>query len=154
MRDAHLCDLLCAQFGNDNANTRIVVDCSTVDIRLYKELLEDFLVLPDKSKDKRYRIDAESGDKGYVVGIHAKYREDRELDKIALLFVLVSQCRVDKHSRCKEISKDGRSYGYSVIEVIRRCQKKESRKNGALSAQEPLYGEHGKEELRAEKYQA
>ncbi len=39
-RDAHLCKLLCIQFGNDKADARIVVDCTTVDILLYKEILE------------------------------------------------------------------------------------------------------------------
>ena len=39
-RDCHLCDLLCAQFGNDATDARIVVDCTTVDIKLYKEALE------------------------------------------------------------------------------------------------------------------
>ena len=39
-RDCHLCDILCAQFGNDAADARIVVDCTTVDITLYKEALE------------------------------------------------------------------------------------------------------------------
>jgi DNA polymerase I-like protein with 3'-5' exonuclease and polymerase domains len=39
-RDAHLCNLLSVQFGNDLADTRIVVDCSTVDILLFKEVLE------------------------------------------------------------------------------------------------------------------
>ena len=39
-RDPHLCSLLCIQFGNDLADTRIVVDCTTVSVLLYKELLE------------------------------------------------------------------------------------------------------------------
>lgn len=39
-RDAHLCHLLCVQFGNDKADTRIVVDTSTVDITLFKEIME------------------------------------------------------------------------------------------------------------------
>lgn len=39
-RDPHLCRLLCAQFGNDSADARIVVDCTTVDITIYKDLLE------------------------------------------------------------------------------------------------------------------
>lgn len=39
-RDAHLCKLLCIQFGNDKADARIVVDCTTVDVRLYKSILE------------------------------------------------------------------------------------------------------------------
>lgn len=39
-RDPHLCKLLCIQFGNDRADARIVVDCTTVDVLLYKEILE------------------------------------------------------------------------------------------------------------------
>ena len=39
-RDAHLCDFLCVQFGNDKADTRIVVDTTTVDVKLFKEVLE------------------------------------------------------------------------------------------------------------------
>ena len=39
-RDPHLCNLLCIQFGNDNADARIVVDTSTIDVLLYKDLLE------------------------------------------------------------------------------------------------------------------
>lgn len=49
-RDAHLCNLLCVQFGNDSADTRIVVDCSTVDIRLYKELLEEKFIIGQNLK--------------------------------------------------------------------------------------------------------
>ncbi len=44
-RDPHLCDFLCFQFGNKVADTQIVVDCSCVDIKLYKNLLESkFLI--------------------------------------------------------------------------------------------------------------
>lgn len=39
-RDAHLCPLLSAQFGNDKADIRIVVDCTTIDIKNYKQILE------------------------------------------------------------------------------------------------------------------
>ena len=39
-RDAHLCDLLCIQFGDIQGKNQIVVDCSTVDVRLYKNILE------------------------------------------------------------------------------------------------------------------
>lgn len=39
-RDAHLCDFLCVQFGNDKADSRIVVDTTTIDVRLFKEVLE------------------------------------------------------------------------------------------------------------------
>ena len=38
--DAHLCNLLSIQFGNDKADIRIVVDCSTIDILIFKEVLE------------------------------------------------------------------------------------------------------------------
>lgn len=44
-RDAHVNHLLCAQFGNKEADAQIVVDCSTVDIRKYKETLETKLVI-------------------------------------------------------------------------------------------------------------
>lgn len=44
-RDAHLCPLLCIQFGNDKADARIVVDASTVDVKLYKGLLESKLCI-------------------------------------------------------------------------------------------------------------
>lgn len=37
-RDPHLCELLCFQFGNDSKDIRIIVDCTTVDIVLYKDL--------------------------------------------------------------------------------------------------------------------
>ena len=39
-RDAHVNHLLCAQFGNKEANAQIVVDCSTIDIKRYKGILE------------------------------------------------------------------------------------------------------------------
>lgn len=39
-RDSHLCDFLCIQFGNDKADIRIVVDCTTIDVKLFKEVLE------------------------------------------------------------------------------------------------------------------
>lgn len=44
-RDAHVNHLLCAQFGNIKVNTQIVVDCSTIDIKKYKEILEDKLII-------------------------------------------------------------------------------------------------------------
>lgn len=44
-RDPHLCDFLCFQFGNKAADSQIVVDCSCIDIKLYKNLLESkFLI--------------------------------------------------------------------------------------------------------------
>lgn len=44
-RDAHICNILCIQFGNDSKDFQIVIDCTTVDIMLYKNILESkFLV--------------------------------------------------------------------------------------------------------------
>lgn len=40
-RDSHLCKFLSVQLGNDKADTRIVIDCSTVDIKLFKDFLEN-----------------------------------------------------------------------------------------------------------------
>ena len=48
--DAHLCDLLCIQFGNDKADVRIVVDCTTVDVCLYKDILESHRLLFQNGK--------------------------------------------------------------------------------------------------------
>lgn len=39
-RDAHINDLLCIQMGNDEADARVVVDCTTVNVKLYKDILE------------------------------------------------------------------------------------------------------------------
>lgn len=44
-RDPHICKLLCAQFGNKKTGIQIVVDCSTVDIKHYKELLETRFII-------------------------------------------------------------------------------------------------------------
>ena len=44
-RNPHLCDFLCIQFGNDKADKRIVVDTTTVDVKLYKDLLESKLCI-------------------------------------------------------------------------------------------------------------
>lgn len=38
-RDAHLCKLLCVQFGDTQGKNQIVIDCTTVDITLYKDIL-------------------------------------------------------------------------------------------------------------------
>ena len=54
-RDAHLCDLLCVQFGNDKADARVVVDTTTVDIKLYKDLLESkFCILHNAKFDLQF----------------------------------------------------------------------------------------------------
>lgn len=49
-RDAHLCDFLCVQFGNDKNDARIVVDTSTIDIRRYKDKLESTLCILQNGK--------------------------------------------------------------------------------------------------------
>lgn len=49
-RDAHLCDFLCVQMGNDKADARMVIDCSTINIRLYKDLLESKLCILQNGK--------------------------------------------------------------------------------------------------------
>ena len=40
-RDCHVGRLLLAQFGNIDKTIQIIVDCTTIDIKLYKEVLED-----------------------------------------------------------------------------------------------------------------
>ena len=49
-RDPRICKLLCIQFGNDKTDIRIVVDTSTIDVRLYKELLENHRLLFQNGK--------------------------------------------------------------------------------------------------------
>ena len=49
-RDPHLCSLLCIQFGNDKADERIVVDCTTVDVCLYKDILESKRIIFQNGK--------------------------------------------------------------------------------------------------------
>ena len=44
-RDPHCCKILCAQFGNRAAGIQIVVDTSTIDIQLYKDILETKLLV-------------------------------------------------------------------------------------------------------------
>lgn len=43
--DAHIVPVLCSQFGNKKADTQIVVDATTVDLKQYKPCLEDRLVI-------------------------------------------------------------------------------------------------------------
>ena len=49
-RDPHLSELLCIQFGNDKADTRIVVDTTTVNVCLYKKLLESHRLILQNGK--------------------------------------------------------------------------------------------------------
>lgn len=41
--DPHLCDLLCVQLGNKD--TQIVIDCTSIDIKLYKEQIERLFLI-------------------------------------------------------------------------------------------------------------
>lgn len=49
-RDSRICKLLCIQFGNDAEDTRIVVDCLTVDIMPYKDFMENHLMVGQNLK--------------------------------------------------------------------------------------------------------
>lgn len=49
-RDAHINKLLCTQFGNMDKSIQIVVDNSTIDIRVYKEELEQSLLIFQNGK--------------------------------------------------------------------------------------------------------
>jgi DNA polymerase-1 len=49
-RDAHLCDFLCFQFGNKAAGVQIVVDCNTININYFKNLLETKFVIGQNLK--------------------------------------------------------------------------------------------------------
>lgn len=49
-RDCHVCDLLCIQFGSDKYDFQIVVDTSTVDINIYKNILESKLLVLQNAK--------------------------------------------------------------------------------------------------------
>lgn len=49
-RNCHLCDILCAQFGNDAADTQIVVDTTCYSITLFKDVLESKLIVGQNLK--------------------------------------------------------------------------------------------------------
>lgn len=49
-RDCHVCDLLCIQFGSDKYDFQIVVDTSTVDVNIYKDILESKLLVLQNAK--------------------------------------------------------------------------------------------------------
>ena len=48
--DCHLDTLLLAQFGNKEADTQIVVDCTTIDLRLYKDYIESHYMIGQNLK--------------------------------------------------------------------------------------------------------
>ena len=49
-RDARICDLLCIQFGSDKYDFQIVVDTSTIDVNIYKNVLESKLLVLQNAK--------------------------------------------------------------------------------------------------------
>lgn len=49
-RDARLCKILTTQFGNDAADCRIVVDCDSVPVTYFKEILESKLLILQNAK--------------------------------------------------------------------------------------------------------
>jgi DNA polymerase I-like protein with 3'-5' exonuclease and polymerase domains len=53
--DPHLDKLLCMQFGNDELDARFVIDCVSVDPKLYKQLLESrFLIMQNGKFDLQF----------------------------------------------------------------------------------------------------
>lgn len=54
-RDPHICKLLCFQLGNINKSWQIVIDCTTIDIRLYKDILESkYLIFQNGKFDLQF----------------------------------------------------------------------------------------------------
>lgn len=49
-RDARICNILCIQFGNKSKDFQIVVDCTTIDIMVYKDILESKLLIGQNLK--------------------------------------------------------------------------------------------------------
>jgi DNA polymerase I-like protein with 3'-5' exonuclease and polymerase domains len=49
-KDARICDILCIQFGNKSKDFEIVVDCTTIDITIYKDILEGTLLIGQNLK--------------------------------------------------------------------------------------------------------
>lgn len=49
-RDARICNILCVQFGNKERDFQIVVDCTTIDITIYKDILEGTLLIGQNLK--------------------------------------------------------------------------------------------------------
>lgn len=49
-KDAHINHVLLAQFGSLDKKTQVVVDCTTIDLKVYKELLEEKLLIGQNLK--------------------------------------------------------------------------------------------------------
>lgn len=54
-RDPHICKLLCFQLGNIDKSWQIVIDCNTIDIKLYKKILESkYLIFQNAKFDLQF----------------------------------------------------------------------------------------------------
>ena len=54
-RDPHLCDLLCFQLGNRDKDFQIVIDCTTISILKYKDILESkYLIFQNAKFDLQF----------------------------------------------------------------------------------------------------
>lgn len=49
-RNARLCSILCIQFGNKEKDFQIVIDCTTIDITIYKDILKNTLLVGQNLK--------------------------------------------------------------------------------------------------------
>ena len=49
-KNARLCDILCIQFGNKEKDFQIVIDCTTIDVLLYKDILENKMIIGQNLK--------------------------------------------------------------------------------------------------------
>ena len=49
-KDSHICDLLLFQLGTIDKEIQFVIDCTTVDIRLFKDVLENSLLIFQNGK--------------------------------------------------------------------------------------------------------
>lgn len=49
-RDARLCTILCAQFGDVDSDNQVVVDATTIDIKQYKDILEQKYIIGQNLK--------------------------------------------------------------------------------------------------------
>lgn len=49
-KDAHICDFLCIQFGDIDGDNQIIVDATTIDIKLYKNILEQHYIVGQNLK--------------------------------------------------------------------------------------------------------
>lgn len=59
-KDAHLCKLLSMQFGSSDKQIQIVVDCTTIDPKRYKDIIENkFLIAQNAKFDLQYLFNYE-----------------------------------------------------------------------------------------------